>query len=191
MEESSLWQNFPSLRGILLLFFSSLFFNATQKFFFPRIPTQTEIAPIETTPNKTTTTETTPIIETTPTTETTPIETTASTITRIKTNVLQLKGIGKTAFSKHGDGLLPLSSALREAIATEAFFHLDVPVSLSFLFSLSFLASWRLLKKEKIGYTGCECDSISFQICKKRSAGFFLLFFSPPPLSSSPSSSET
>jgi len=42
---------------------------------------------------------------------------------------LQLKGSGKTPYSRHGDGRAVLRSSVREFLASEAMFHLGIPTS--------------------------------------------------------------
>ncbi|XP_058964177.2 protein adenylyltransferase SelO isoform X1 [Pocillopora verrucosa] len=42
---------------------------------------------------------------------------------------LQLKGSGRTPYSRHGDGRAVLRSSVREFLASEAMFHLGVPTS--------------------------------------------------------------
>lgn len=44
---------------------------------------------------------------------------------------VQLKGSGRTAFSKVGDGKLPLDAALREFLISEAMYHLGIPTTRS------------------------------------------------------------
>ena len=44
---------------------------------------------------------------------------------------IQLKGSGRTAFSKVGDGKLPLDAALREFLISEAMHHLNIPTTRS------------------------------------------------------------
>ena len=44
---------------------------------------------------------------------------------------VQLKGSGRTAFSKVGDGKLPLDAALREFLISEAMHHLGIPTTRS------------------------------------------------------------
>lgn len=44
---------------------------------------------------------------------------------------IQLKGSGRTAFSKVGDGKLPLDAALREFLVSEAMHHLGIPTTRS------------------------------------------------------------
>lgn len=44
---------------------------------------------------------------------------------------IQLKGAGKTAFSRNGDGKATLRSMLREYLISEAMFHLGIPTSRS------------------------------------------------------------
>ena len=42
---------------------------------------------------------------------------------------LQLKGAGKTPYSRFGDGRAVLRSSIREFLCSEAMHHLDVPTS--------------------------------------------------------------
>ena len=42
---------------------------------------------------------------------------------------LQLKGAGKTPYSRFGDGRAVLRSSIREFLCSEALFYLDVPTS--------------------------------------------------------------
>ena len=42
---------------------------------------------------------------------------------------LQLKGAGKTPYSRFGDGRAVLRSSIREFLASEAMHHLGVPTS--------------------------------------------------------------
>ena len=44
---------------------------------------------------------------------------------------IQLKGIGKTPYSRRGDGKATLSSVLREYLMSEAIFHLNIPTTRS------------------------------------------------------------
>ena len=44
-----------------------------------------------------------------------------------KSWMLQLKGAGKTPYSRRGDGLAVLRSSIREHLCSEAMFHLGVP----------------------------------------------------------------
>jgi uncharacterized protein YdiU (UPF0061 family) len=51
--------------------------------------------------------------------------------------VLQLKGAGKTPYSRGADGLAVLRSSIREHLCSEAMFHLGVPTTRSLSLSLS------------------------------------------------------
>ena len=42
---------------------------------------------------------------------------------------LQLKGSGKTPYSRHGDGRAVLRSSVREFLVSEAMYHLGIPTS--------------------------------------------------------------
>ena len=42
---------------------------------------------------------------------------------------LQLKGSGKTRYSRQGDGRAPLGATIREAILSEAMYHLNIPTT--------------------------------------------------------------
>ena len=42
---------------------------------------------------------------------------------------LQLKGSGKTPYSRFGDGRAVLRSSIREFLCSEAMFHLGIPTS--------------------------------------------------------------
>ena len=48
-----------------------------------------------------------------------------------KTTMFQLKGAGKTPYSRRGDGLAVLRSSIREHLCSEAMFHLGVPTTRS------------------------------------------------------------
>ncbi|MBP6456773.1 MAG: YdiU family protein [Chitinophagaceae bacterium] len=50
---------------------------------------------------------------------------------------LQLKGAGKTPYSRNADGLAVLRSSIREHLCSEAMFHLGVPTTRSLSLSLS------------------------------------------------------
>ena len=44
---------------------------------------------------------------------------------------IQLKGSGKTSFSRNGDGRSPLDSVIREYVMSEALHHLGIPTTRS------------------------------------------------------------
>lgn len=51
--------------------------------------------------------------------------------------MLQLKGAGKTPYSRRGDGLAVLRSSIREHLCSEAMFHLGVPTTRSLSLALT------------------------------------------------------
>ena len=59
---------------------------------------------------------------------------------------LQLKGSGKTNFSRRGDGRSPLGPVIREYIISEAMHHLGIPTTRS----LSIVSTGELVEREKI-----------------------------------------
>ena len=59
---------------------------------------------------------------------------------------LQLKGSGKTIFSRQGDGRSPLGPVIREYILSEAMHYLGVPTTRS----LSIIGTGELVEREKI-----------------------------------------
>jgi protein adenylyltransferase len=54
-----------------------------------------------------------------------------------KSWMLQLKGAGKTPYSRRGDGLAVLRSSIREHLCSEAMFHLGVPTTRSLSLALT------------------------------------------------------
>lgn len=56
---------------------------------------------------------------------------------------LQLKGAGKTPYSRQSDGLAVLRSSVREFICSEAMFHLGVPTTRALSLSLTGEQVWR------------------------------------------------
>ena len=59
---------------------------------------------------------------------------------------LQLKGSGKTIFSRQGDGRSPLGPVIREYIISEAMHHLGIPTTRS----LSIISTGEVVEREKI-----------------------------------------
>ncbi len=56
---------------------------------------------------------------------------------------LQLKGSGKTPYSRHGDGRAVLRSSVREFLASEAMYHLGIPTSRAASLAVSEERAWR------------------------------------------------
>ncbi|MFT5754962.1 MAG: hypothetical protein ACI924_002212 [Flavobacterium sp.] len=54
-----------------------------------------------------------------------------------KSTMFQLKGAGKTPYSRRGDGLAVLRSSIREHLCSEAMFHLGIPTTRSLALFLS------------------------------------------------------
>ena len=70
---------------------------------------------------------------------------------------IQLKGSGKTSYSRQGDGRSPLESVIREYIISEAIFYLGIPTtrSLSIISSGEFVErefdiTWRCFNKSSV-----------------------------------------
>ena len=59
---------------------------------------------------------------------------------------LQLKGSGKTIFSRQGDGRSPLGPVIREYIISEAMHYLGIPTTRS----LSIIGTGEFVEREKI-----------------------------------------
>ena len=55
---------------------------------------------------------------------------------------LQLKGAGKTPYSRFGDGRAVLRSSIREFLCSEAMHHLNVPTSRAAAIIVSTFAIW-------------------------------------------------
>lgn len=82
-----------------------------------------------------------------------------------KTFELQLKGSGKTPFSRSGDGRAVLRSSIREFLASEAMFHLGVPTTraLSLVISQS-----EKVHRESYKGTGNPTCSLKSGTCSKQ-----------------------
>ena len=59
---------------------------------------------------------------------------------------IQLKGSGKTSYSRQGDGRSPLESVIREYIISEAIFYLGIPTTRS----LSIISSGEFVERDSI-----------------------------------------
>ena len=59
---------------------------------------------------------------------------------------LQLKGSGKTMYSRQGDGRAPLGPVIREYIISEAMYHLGIPTTRA----LSIISTGEFVEREKI-----------------------------------------
>ncbi len=62
---------------------------------------------------------------------------------QLNTQVLQLKGAGKTPYSRSADGLAVLRSSVREFLCSEAMFHLGVPTTRALSLCLTGENVWR------------------------------------------------
>ena len=51
--------------------------------------------------------------------------------------MVQLKGAGKTPYSRRGDGFAVLRSSIREHLCSEAMFHLGIPTTRSLSLALT------------------------------------------------------